>query len=98
MLREIARMNFPVKDQTTTFLSNRNVGYLLRFDAKFKIEYPILTVTKRRFTYIFSCASRLLNVAMDCLSVDFSKLARPKVCTCQLCKCKWELIIIQFLV
>lgn len=67
MLREIARMNFLVKDQTTTFLSNRNVGYLLRFDAKFKIEYPILTVTKRRFTYIFSCASRLLNVAMDCL-------------------------------
>lgn len=67
MLREIARMNFLVKDQATMFWSNRNVVYLLRFDAKFKIEYPILTVRKRRFTYIFSGASRLLNVAMECL-------------------------------
>ena len=67
MLREIARMNFLVKDQATMFWSIRNVGYLLRFDAKFKIEYPILTVRKRRFTYIFSSASRLLNVAMECL-------------------------------
>lgn len=63
MLREIARMNFLVKDQATMFWSNRNVGYLLRFDAKFKIEYSILTVRQRRFTYIFSGASRLLNVA-----------------------------------
>jgi len=67
MLREIARMNFLVKDQATMFWSIRNVGYLLRFDTKFKIEYPILTVRKRRFTYIFSSASRLLNVAMECL-------------------------------